>query len=44
MVSIREIDVHKLSDDGLDRVLTDMIGSAMYWENQFPTLIPKVYT
>ncbi|KAG9048643.1 hypothetical protein FS837_012352 [Tulasnella sp. UAMH 9824] len=41
MVSIREIDVHKLSEDGLDRVLTDMIGTAMYWERQFPTLIPR---
>lgn len=38
---MREVDVHKITEDNMDRVLTDMIGAALYWEGQFPTLIPK---
>jgi len=72
---MREEDVHKLVDDGFDRVLVspalplplplplpgqpnqlvpqltpglspaqrDMIGTAMYWETQFPNLVEKHY-
>lgn len=43
MKSIREVDVHKLADVGYDEILTKMIGTALYWESQFPGLVDKHY-
>jgi len=41
MRSFLEGDIHKISDDGLDNLLNHMIGTAAYWESQFPTLIER---